>query len=146
MAAHETRGRGRIERIAEEGALARVRGARITQVVLNLVLNAAQALTPGRAENRISVRTRRAGDRVRLEVADNGPGIDQATAPRIFEPFFTTREAAGGTGLGLWLARSIVDEEGGTLTFHEEPGGGACFVVDLPAAPAPSESGSAARA
>jgi PAS domain S-box-containing protein len=149
MAAHETRGRGRIERIAEEGALARVRGARITQVVLNLVLNAAQALPPGRAENRISVRTRRAGDRVRLEVADNGPGIDQATAPRIFEPFFTTREAAGGTGLGLWLARSIVDEEGGTLTFHEEPGGGACFVVDLPAAPpgaAPVHPPSGARA
>jgi PAS domain S-box-containing protein len=149
MAAHETRGRGRVNRVAEEGALARVRGARITQVVLNLVLNAAQALPPGRAENRISVRTRRAGDRVLLEVADNGPGIDQATAPRIFEPFFTTREAAGGTGLGLWLARSIVDEEGGTLTFHEEPGGGACFVVDLPAAPpgaAPGHSRSGARA
>jgi PAS domain S-box-containing protein len=135
MAAHETRGRGRIERIADEGAIARVRAARIAQVVLNLVLNAAQALPAERADNRIVVRTRREGDRARLEVADNGPGIDPAIVPQIFEPFFTTREGAGGTGLGLWLARGIVEEEGGTLTFREEPGGGACFVVDLPAAP-----------
>jgi PAS domain S-box-containing protein len=135
MATHETRGRGRIERVSEEGTVARVRGARLAQVVLNLVLNAAQALPAGRAENRISVRTRRVGDRARIEVADNGPGIDAATAPRIFEPFFTTREESGGTGLGLWLARSIVEEEGGALTFRPEPGGGVCFVVDLPAAP-----------
>jgi len=135
MATHETRGRGKIERIAEDGAIARVRGARIAQVVLNLVLNAAQAWPAGRTENRIVVRTRRDGDRARIEVADNGPGIDPSIAPQIFEPFFTTREGAGGTGLGLWLARSIVEEEEGTLTFHDEPGGGACFVVDLPAAP-----------
>jgi PAS domain S-box-containing protein len=134
MAAHETRGRARIERLAEEGAIARVRGARIAQVALNLVLNAAQALTPGRAENRITVRTRREGDRALLEVCDNGPGVDPRIASRIFDPFFTTREGTGGTGLGLWLARSIVEEEGGKLTFHEAPGGGACFVVDLPAA------------
>jgi PAS domain S-box-containing protein len=134
MAAHETRGRGKIERVAEDGAIARVRGARIAQVVLNLVLNAAQALPAGRAENRIVVRTRREADRALIEVADNGPGIDPAILPQIFEPFFTTREGTGGTGLGLWLARSIVEEEGGTLTFQEEPDGGACFVVDLPAA------------
>ncbi len=134
MAAHETRGRARVERASEEPAHARVRGARITQVVLNLVLNAAQALPPGRAENRIVVRTRRVGDRARIEVADNGPGVSAEVAPHVFEPFFTTRERAGGTGLGLWLARGIVEEEGGTLTFHEEPGGGACFVVELPAA------------
>ena len=135
MAAHETRGRGKIERVAGDGAVARVRGARISQVVLNLVLNAAQALPPGRAENRIVIRTRRDGERAHLEVADNGPGIAPAIAPQIFEPFFTTREGTGGTGLGLWLARSIVEEEEGTLTFHDEPGGGACFLIDLPAAP-----------
>jgi PAS domain S-box-containing protein len=136
MAAHETRGRARVERVAEEGAFARVRGARISQVVLNLVVNAAQALPEGRAENRIVVRTRRQGERALLEVADNGPGIDPRIASRIFEPFFTTREGAGGTGLGLWLAKGIVAEEGGTLTFGETPGGGASFVVDLPRASA----------
>jgi PAS domain S-box-containing protein len=135
MAAHETRGRARVERIIEEGSIARVRGARIAQVVLNLVLNAAQALPPGRSENRITVRARREKDRATIEVADNGPGIDPHIASQIFEPFFTTREGAGGTGLGLWLARSIVAEEGGTLTFREAPGGGASFLVDLPAAP-----------
>ena len=134
MAAHETRGRARVERIAEEGAVARVRGARIAQVVLNLVLNAAQALPAGRAENRIVVRTRREGDRALLEVSDNGPGVDPKIAPRIFDPFFTTREGAGGTGLGLWLARSIAEEEGGELILREAAGGGACFVVNLPAA------------
>ena len=138
MAAHETRGRARVERVAEEGAIARVRGARIAQVVLNLVLNAAQALPVGRAENRITIRTRREGDRAILEVSDNGPGIEPGIAPSIFEPFFTTREGTGGTGLGLWLARSIVAEEGGTLTFREAAGGGACFIVDLPAAEAPA--------
>jgi PAS domain S-box-containing protein len=136
MAAHETRGRARVERVADEAAVVRVRSARIAQVVLNLVVNAAQAIPPGNAsENRISVRTRRSGDKVRLEVSDTGPGVDPAVADRIFEPFFTTRERTGGTGLGLWLARGIVEEEGGTLTFHDEPGGGACFVVELPAAP-----------
>ncbi|HEY2510379.1 MAG TPA: ATP-binding protein, partial [Polyangiaceae bacterium] len=134
MTAHETRGRARVERIHEDGAFARVRGARVTQVVLNLVLNAAQALPPGRADNRITIRTRRAGERALIEVADNGVGIDASIAPHIFEPFFTTREGAGGTGLGLWLARSIVEEEGGRLTFTQEPGGGTRFVVDLPAA------------
>ena len=137
MAAHETRGRARVERVAEEGAVARVRGARIAQVVLNLVVNAAQAITAGNAsENRIVVRTLRAGDKARIEVSDTGTGVDPDLADRIFEPFFTTRERTGGTGLGLWLARGIVEEEGGTLTFHDEPGGGACFVVELPAASA----------
>jgi PAS domain S-box-containing protein len=136
MAAHETRGRARVERVVEEGVLARVRGARIAQVVLNLVLNAAQAMAPERTENRITVRTWRDEERARalLEVADNGPGVDPRIAQRIFDPFFTTREGTGGTGLGLWLARSIVEEEGGKLTFREVPGGGASFVIDLPAA------------
>jgi PAS domain S-box-containing protein len=137
MAAHETRGRARVERVTEEGAVARVRGARIAQVVLNLVVNAAQAITAGNAsENRIVVRTLRAGDKARIEVSDTGTGVDPELADRIFEPFFTTRERTGGTGLGLWLARGIVEEEGGTLSFHNEPGGGARFVVELPAASA----------
>ncbi len=146
MAAHETRGRARVERISDEGALARVRGARIAQVVLNLVLNAAQAIAPGNAsENRVVVHTFRAGDRVRIEVTDTGSGVDPALADRIFEPFFTTRERTGGTGLGLWLARGIVEEEGGTLTFHDAADGGTCFVVELPAAPADTAGDPPAR-
>jgi two-component system NtrC family sensor kinase len=59
--------------------------------------------------------------------------VPDALKQRIFEPFFTTREATGGTGLGLWLARGIVEEEDGTLTVEDAPGGGARFVLDLPA-------------
>jgi signal transduction histidine kinase len=146
MAAHETRGRARVERVSEEGAIARVRGARIAQVVLNLILNAAQALPAGRAENRITVRTRREGSRAVLEVIDNGSGIEPSVASLIFEPFFTTREGSGGTGLGLWLARSIVAEEGGQLTFRDAPGGGASFLVDLPAADPPAPDATDASA
>ena len=70
---------------------------------------------------------------MRLEVTDTGPGVPDALKRKIFEPFFTTREAAGGTGLGLWLARGIVEEEDGSLNVEDAPGGGARFIVDLPA-------------
>jgi signal transduction histidine kinase len=145
IAAHETRGRARVDRALEDGVLARARGARIAQCVLNLLVNAAQAMPPesshevGRAdartggERRIEVKTYKAGDRARLEVTDNGPGVPDPLKRRVFEPFFTTREAAGGTGLGLWLARGIVEEEDGTLTLEDAPEGGARFIVDLPA-------------
>jgi signal transduction histidine kinase len=102
-------------------------------VLLNLVLNAAQAIPEGDAtQHRIEVRTRRAGDRALIEVTDTGPGVPEAIAERIFEPFFTTRSAQGGTGLGLWLSRTIVEEEGGTLTTRNRPEGGAVFTVSLP--------------
>jgi signal transduction histidine kinase len=135
MSTHETRGRARVERALGENVLAEVRGARIAQVILNLIVNAAQAIPPNSPQDHcIRVRTYRDGDRTRVEVADTGPGVPQDLRSRIFEPFFTTREATGGTGLGLWLSRGIVEEEGGTLEVREATGGGACFVIDLPAA------------
>jgi PAS domain S-box-containing protein len=134
IAAHETRGRARVDRMLDDGVLTHVRGARMAQCVLNLVVNAAQAIPAGDPQDhRIEVRTYRSGDRVRLEVTDTGPGVPDAHKRKIFEPFFTTREATGGTGLGLWLARGIVEEEDGSLDVEDAPGGGARFVVDLPA-------------
>jgi len=133
IASYEAETRARVERVFEAGVTAEVRSTRIAQVLLNLVLNAAQALPEGDAEHhRIEVRTRRAGDQAIIEVSDTGPGVPDSIAARIFEPFFTTRSALGGTGLGLWLSRTIVEEEGGTLTSRNRPEGGAVFMVSLP--------------
>ena len=134
LAAHETQDRATVERVFDEGLHANVRGARIAQVVLNLVVNAAQALPAGTAkQNRIEVRVYGDGEMACIDVTDTGPGVPTALGDRIFEPFFTTRENAGGTGLGLWLSRSIIEEEGGTLSYANLPAGGACFSIRLPA-------------
>jgi PAS domain S-box-containing protein len=105
---------------------------RLTQVVLNLLVNAKQALA-GRAEGRVTVTTRLAGDIVELTVLDDGPGIPAAIRDRIFDPFFTTKGPEEGTGLGLSIAFDIVREHGGVLELRPGPHGGACFFALLPA-------------
>jgi PAS domain S-box-containing protein len=133
IAAYEAETRARIERVFEEGVSADVRGGRVAQVILNLVLNAAQAIPPGDPKgHRIQICVRRADDRALVEVADSGTGVPQEIGDRIFEPFFTTRADMGGTGLGLWLSRTIVEEEGGTLTWRNRSPAGAVFTVSLP--------------
>jgi PAS domain S-box-containing protein len=136
---HEAEGRAKLERDFEDGVTVVARGARVAQVLLNLIVNAAQAIPKGDSEHqRIVVRVRHAGDRALVEVADTGPGVPDQTGDRIFEPFFTTRSALGGTGLGLWLSRAIVEEEGGTLSWRNRPEGGAQFTVSLPLAHTPA--------
>jgi PAS domain S-box-containing protein len=133
IAAYEAEPRAHIERVFEEGVAADVRGGRVAQVILNLVLNAAQAIPPGNpTRHRIEIRVSRAEDRAVLEVADSGTGVPEEIGDRIFEPFFTTRGEQGGTGLGLWLSRTIVEEEGGTLTWRNGTPAGAVFTVSLP--------------
>jgi signal transduction histidine kinase len=107
----------------------------IEQVLLNLVKNAAQAMamehTP--LPHRIILRTRREGDFARIEVQDNGPGMDEATRRRVFEPFFTTKAVGSGTGLGLSVSYFIVTEQHkGTIDVNSTPGQGTCFIVRLP--------------
>jgi CheY-like chemotaxis protein len=111
-----------------------VRGdaSQLEQVLLNLVLNAEQALA-GSPEGRIAVRLHAYEGRVRVAVADTGPGIPADVLPRIFEPFFSTKAVGQGTGLGLSICYSIVQSHGGRLTADSRPGLGATFVVDLPA-------------
>jgi PAS domain S-box-containing protein len=114
--------------------------AQLEQVILNLVVNARDAV---RAGGRIVVETRcvelppreaRPGGRyVRLAVRDDGTGMDAATRARIFDPFFTTKDAGRGTGLGLATVYGIVQRHGGFVTVHSEPGAGASFEVHLPA-------------
>jgi signal transduction histidine kinase len=103
----------------------------LQQVVLNLVLNGMDAVagvdTPAR---RITVSTKAAADGVEFTVADSGPGIDPAIAPRLFESFATTKSR--GLGLGLSIARTIVEAHGGTIRAAADAGHGAVFRVVLP--------------
>ena len=105
---------------------------RLGQVVLNLLVNASQALPHGGAENMIRLGARREHGDAIIEVEDNGPGIDQEDLPRIFAPFFTTKPVGLGTGLGLSVCKGIVATLGGTITVHSSPGSGARFQVILP--------------
>lgn len=103
------------------------------QVVLNLVVNAAHAISDaGRSHGEITVSTGSGPAAVWLEVADNGAGISREIQEHVFEPFFTTKEIGRGTGQGLALARALVDRHGGSIRFESEPGEGTMFHIELP--------------
>jgi signal transduction histidine kinase len=105
---------------------------RLVQLLLNLLLNAADA-SP-RAGGRVVVRAARRGeDRVGIEVEDNGGGIAPEVRDSLFEPFVSTKGVGEGTGLGLAVCRGLVEAVGGTISAEGGAGGGARFVVDLPA-------------
>jgi PAS domain S-box-containing protein len=104
----------------------------LEQLLLNLVVNAEQAMRGMAGERRLSVRVLRGGRGVVLEVADTGPGIAPINQERIFDAFWTTKAPGEGMGLGLSLVHRIVDEHGGTIAVRSDPGHGACFVVELP--------------
>ncbi len=116
-------------------------------VILNLIKNAAQALhTRPPASPWIRVATRLEPPWAVLEVADNGPGMDEATRQCVFEPFFSTKGESGGTGLGLSVSRFIVaDLHGGEMGVASSPGAGARFSVRLPLEGRPAETGTATR-
>lgn len=112
--------------------------AQLQQVLLNLLVNSEQAIRQGPGRGSILLRTRRAsGDRLAVEVIDDGPGIPPEALPRIFDPFFTTKPAGVGTGLGLSIAYGIAHDHGGSIAVESRPGWGAAFTVELPVAPAP---------
>jgi signal transduction histidine kinase len=106
---------------------------RLTQVVVNLLLNAAEAMV-GEGRLGIIVDPDPAASETVIRIEDDGPGIDESIAPLIFEPFVTTKPESEGTGLGLSVCLSIVQELGGTLTARNREGSGACFELRLPAA------------
>jgi PAS domain S-box-containing protein len=141
--------------VSSPEALGRVRAdqGQVEQVILNLIVNARDAMpTGGRLELHLEDvevdangveghRALRAGRYVRLSVRDSGIGMDEETRPRIFEPFFTTKEKGRGTGLGLSTVYGVVEQSGGTVTVESELGRGATFNVYLPhAAPHETES------
>jgi PAS domain S-box-containing protein len=109
-------------------------GHQVQQVLLNLVINAEQAMLAAKGRGTIVVRTWHDADQesVILEINDDGPGIPDELQPKIFDPFFTTKEVGKGTGLGLTVAYAIVQEHGGRIRLESYPGVGASFYVELP--------------
>lgn len=119
--------------VPEELPQVKARPQQIQQVLLNLLINAKDALVlDGREARRVELRAAVDGSGVALVVADNGPGIPPHLGMRIFEPFVTTKRARGGTGLGLSISKSIVEGYGGAIDVHSRPGQGATFRVWLP--------------
>lgn len=121
-----------IERRFEEGCpRARGSAARLAQVVLNLLLNAADAID---GEGTIVLEVAEEDDVVRLSVQDTGPGIPPEIRGHLFEPFVTTKPTGQGTGLGLAVCHTLIEQMGGTLRVESPPEGGARFIVRLPVA------------
>jgi PAS domain S-box-containing protein len=116
----------------------------LTQVVMNLLINAEQAMAEkiGKRSLEITTSTEDDGKRVRLSVRDSGPGIAPEIRTRIFEPFFTTKGVGVGTGVGLSVSHAIVDAHQGTIGVESTLGKGATFVITLPQAQRrPAQSG-----
>ncbi len=115
--------------------VAPVRGdrVRLTQVLVNLMVNAGQAMAGIDGVRRLTIRVRRAGeDQIAVEVLDTGPGLAEGDLARLFDPFFTTK--AEGMGMGLAICRTTMEAHGGQLLAENQPGGGALFRLILPVA------------
>ena len=104
----------------------------IQEVFLNIILNAEQAMTEAHGGGKLTIKTQKIKDYVRISFADDGSGIPTEHLDKLFDPFFTTRGEQGGTGLGLSVCHSIVTEHGGRLRGKSKPGEGATFFVELP--------------
>ncbi len=140
MAHSHLRHRGTLVRHLQDVPPVRANAPRLGQVFLNLLLNAAQALTESRLEsNQVVVDVERSGDRAVITVTDNGIGIPAANLPRVFDAFFTTKPVGVGTGLGLFVCHGIITAFGGTITIDSEVGYGTKVRVVLPLAEARRE-------
>ncbi len=137
MAWNEIRHRARFVKELGDVPMVWANEARLGQVFLNLLINAAQAITEDDVEHNVIRMVTRTDDqgRVVIEVSDTGPGIPPEILPRIFEPFFTTKPIGVGTGLGLSICRRIITALGGQIEFENVSPRGATVRVILPAAP-----------
>jgi signal transduction histidine kinase len=140
--------------VEREEGLPRIRANanQLQQVLINLMMNAQQAMGEKGGTVRVGARRTADGD-VEVSVRDDGPGIPSEIQAKIFEPFFTTKPGGKGTGLGLSVSYGIVKDHGGEIALDSAPGEGACFRITIPAmpvaawvAPAKAKSGSGSGA
>jgi PAS domain S-box-containing protein len=140
MAINEIRHRARLERTYLDVPMVLANSSRLGQVFLNLIVNAAQAIPEGAAEDNLIHLTTKvdAEGNALVVVSDTGSGIEKRMLERIFEPFVTMKPVGVGTGLGLYICRDIIHHIGGVIEVESELGKGTSFTVKLP--PAPSET------
>ena len=135
MAWNEIRHRAQLQKRCADVPPVRGNEARLGQVFLNLLVNAAQAIPVGHAgENQITVSVVQRGEQVIVEISDTGAGIAPDVLPRIFDPFFTTKPVGVGTGLGLSICHNIVTASGGEMSVESQVGKGSTFRVAMPIA------------
>jgi len=127
----------RVDAALSESAWAECIGSQIQQVVLNLIVNARQAMADG-GRLRVAVRTNHDDDVAEIAIQDSGPGIPSDKLPKIFDPFFSTKSAdrsgQGGTGLGLAVCRDIIESHKGRIRVESAVGRGTTFTLKLPLA------------
>ncbi|MSO55836.1 MAG: hybrid sensor histidine kinase/response regulator [Acidobacteria bacterium] len=116
----------------------------IQQVLLNLMINAEQAMLSANGHGTLAIRSwhDRERESIVIEINDDGPGITEELQPKIFDPFFTTKEVGKGTGLGLTVAYAIVQEHGGRIRLASRAGAGASFYIELPISGVPARPSS----
>lgn len=133
MAMVQLKDRARLEISVPELPQVTMEESKLAQVLLNLLVNGAQAIPTGNVEEHlVRLTARQIQAQVEIVVQDTGPGIPPEVLPHVFESFFTTKQVGQGYGLGLSISRSLVLNAGGTITAENAPGGGARFVVWLP--------------
>jgi PAS domain S-box-containing protein len=133
MVYNEIKFRARLVKDFDQVPAVMANDARLSQVFLNLLVNAAQAIPEGEvSHNEIRIRIWQEQDEARVEVSDTGTGIAASDMGRIFEPFFTTKAVGVGTGLGLSICSNIITGYGGRIEVSSRPAQGTSFVVHLP--------------
>ncbi|MGH1441709.1 MAG: ATP-binding protein [Cellvibrionaceae bacterium] len=132
VVAHELKYLADIEKNFGELPLVQCLPMQVNQVVMNLLVNAAQAIDADQKDGKVSIETLVQDDSVLIKVEDNGKGIDEKTIAKIFDPFFTTKEVGEGTGLGLSLSYSIIQKHNGEISADSCIGKGTTFTISLP--------------
>ena len=131
LTAHQIQRRAEVNEDIAEGVLVFADSLSLSQVFVNLLINAAEALPSDRDDNRIHVSCRNDGQEAVVEIRDNGPGISAANLLRVFDPFYTTKQVGQGTGLGLSTCRGLIESIGGELVLESSEGAGLLARVHL---------------